>query len=115
MARSWSSRRGDWRGVPAFTLASVLTLALAIGANASIFAVVQRVVLNPLPYPDSDRLIELDHGAARLNMPSGMGMTQGLYDQYSERARTLDGVALYRPTTSRWPATASPSASVSPS
>jgi hypothetical protein len=32
---------------PAFTLASVLTLALAIGANAAIFAVVQRVVRNP--------------------------------------------------------------------
>ena len=57
--------------------ATVLTLALAIGANASIFAVVQRVVLNPLPYPDSDRLIELDHGAQRLNLPSGMGMTRG--------------------------------------
>ena len=48
---------------PTFTLATVLTLALAIGANASIFAVVQRVVLNPLPYPDSDRLIVLDHAA----------------------------------------------------
>ena len=41
---------------PAFTLAAVLTLALAIGANAAIFTVVYRVVLNPLPYPDSDRL-----------------------------------------------------------
>src|SRR5260370_5866194 len=80
---------------PAFTLASVLTLALAIGANASIFAVVQRVVRNPLPYPDSDRLIDVDHGAQRLNLPSGMGMTRGLYFQYLNRAHTLDGVALY--------------------
>jgi putative ABC transport system permease protein len=80
---------------PAFTIATMLTLALAIGANASIFAVVQRVVLNPLPYPDSDRLIELDHGALGLNLPSGMGMTLGLYYQYSERSRTLDGIALY--------------------
>src|ERR1700716_6266 len=55
---------------PAFTIAVVLTLALAIGANASIFAVVERVVLNPLPYPDSDRLIELDHGSQRLNIPA---------------------------------------------
>ena len=82
-------------GSPAFTAATVLTLALAIGANTSIFAVVQRVVLNPLPYPDSDRLIELDHGAQLLNLPSGMGMTRGFYYQYSDRARTLDGVALY--------------------
>jgi putative ABC transport system permease protein len=80
---------------PTFTLASVLTLALALGANASIFAVVQRVVRNPLPYPDSDRLIELDHGAQRLNLPSGLGMTRGLYYQYLSRSRTLDGVALY--------------------
>ena len=64
---------------PAFTLTSVLTLALAIGANASIFAVVQRVLLNPLPYPDSDRLIEVSHGAQRLNLPSGLGITRGLY------------------------------------
>jgi predicted permease len=80
---------------PAFTVTTVLTIALAIGANASLFAVVQRVVLNPLPYPDSDRLIDLDHGAQQLNLPSGMGMTRGFYYQYSERARTLDGVALY--------------------
>jgi hypothetical protein len=60
------------RRSPAFTLAAALTLALAIGANASIFAVVQRVVLNPLPYPDSDRLIELDHGSHGLNMPANL-------------------------------------------
>src|SRR5437899_3001643 len=80
---------------PAFTIAAVLTLALAIGANASIFAVVERVVLNPLPYPDSDRLVQLDHGAHRLNLPSGMGMTRGMFYQYAERARTLAGVAIY--------------------
>src|SRR4051812_36079968 len=81
---------------PAFTLAAVLTLALAIGANASIFAVVERVVLNPLPYPDSDRLIDVDHGSLGLNMPSGLGLTPGLYYQYADRSRTLESIALYR-------------------
>jgi putative ABC transport system permease protein len=52
-----------WRS-PAFTCASVLTLALAIGANGAIFGVVERVVLNPLPYPESDRGIRT---AARSN------------------------------------------------
>ena len=42
---------------PVFTLATVLTLALAIGATVAIFAVVYRVLLNPLPYGDSGRLI----------------------------------------------------------
>ena len=81
---------------PAFSLAAVLTLALAIAANASIFAVVQRVVLNPLPYPDSDQLIELDHGAHGLNMPADLGLTAGLYFHYTERARTLERTAVYR-------------------
>jgi putative ABC transport system permease protein len=81
---------------PAFTLPAVLTLALAIGANASMFAVVQRVVLNPLPYPDSDRLITLDQGALGLSMPNGLGLSQGLYFHYRDHARTLDDLALYR-------------------
>src|SRR6185436_6470755 len=81
---------------PAFTLAAVLTLALAIGANAAIFAVVQRMVLNPLPYPESDRLIRIDHGALKLNLPSGMGITLGLSYHYLDRSRTLEGIALYK-------------------
>jgi predicted permease len=81
---------------PAFALTAVLTLALAIGANASIFAVVERVVVNPLPYPKSDRLIQLDHGSQRLNMPAGFGITLGLYYQYSERSRALKSLAIYQ-------------------
>jgi predicted permease len=84
------------RRSPAFTIASVLTLALAIGANAAIFAIVQRVVINPLPYPDSDRLVVIEHGARSLNAASGLEMTPGLYFHYSERARTIESLAVYR-------------------
>src|SRR5581483_6186819 len=44
---------------PAFTLAAVLTLAIAIAANSLIFCVVRSTLLRSLPFPDSDRLVSL--------------------------------------------------------
>jgi putative ABC transport system permease protein len=46
---------------PAFTLAAVLTLAIGVGANVAVFAVVEAVLLRPLGYADADRLVILNH------------------------------------------------------
>ena len=81
---------------PVFTAAAATTLALAIAANAAIFTLVHRVVLNPLPYADSERLVFLDYGIPGRNVPSGVSsMTWQLYHQLADNARTLDSIAAY--------------------
>ena len=91
----WQAARRLVR-TPLFTLTAALTLALAIAANASIFTVVNRVVVNPLPYPDSDRLIALDYGLPARNIASGMNsMAWQLYFYLADHAQTLQHVAVY--------------------
>lgn len=80
---------------PAFAIAAVTTLSLAVAANLAIFTLVHRVVLNPLPYPDSERLIQLEHAAPGLNAAGGIGMTLGLFEEYRAGARLQEAMALY--------------------
>src|ERR1043166_4357800 len=87
---------GRLRRSPAFAAAAILSLALAIGANVAIFAVVDRVVLHPLPHPDSGRLVMLDFGVPGRNTPSGISsITAREYFHYSANAKTLSAVAAY--------------------
>ena len=44
---------------PGFTIVSLLTLAIGVGANTAIFSLVDAALLKPLPYPDADRIVRV--------------------------------------------------------
>lgn len=79
---------------PSFTAAAVLTLAIGIGATTAIFSVVNAVLIKPLPFPESDRLIALTHQAPGANQAE-LGASPAIYFAYRENNRTFDSVALW--------------------
>ena len=80
---------------PGFTLVVVATLALAIGANAAIFSVVNAVLLEPLPFPDADGLVHIGGTAPGTDQPDELGVPDELYFEYRESVPALEDIALY--------------------
>jgi putative ABC transport system permease protein len=77
-----------------FTAAAVLTLTLGVGANVAVFAVVEAVLLRPLPYADADQLVILNHRDERTGITKEF-IAIGDYVDLAARQTTLDGLAAY--------------------
>ena len=80
---------------PGFTLIVVATLALAIGANAAIFSVVNAVLLKPLPFPNADRLVHVAGTAPGTDQPEELGVPDELYFEYRESVPGLEDIGIY--------------------
>ena len=65
---------------PGFTLAAILSLAIGIGANTSIFSIVNALLLRPLPYRDADRLVILWNRSPGLNITEDWFSTAQYFD-----------------------------------
>jgi len=81
---------------PAFSLVALATLVLGIGATASIFTVLDAVVLRPLPYPSPDRLVSITHPVSGTAVTAGKwGVSPAGYFFFRREARTLAASGIY--------------------
>jgi predicted permease len=78
------------RKAPGFTIAAVLTLALAIGANAVVFAVLNALILRPLNVPNADSLYTVEHGGYK-----DEGFSYPDYLDLRDRNKSFDGLTAY--------------------
>lgn len=85
---AWRSLRRN----PGFLATTVGTLALAIGAAVGMFSVVNAVMLKPLPYPDSERLVVLQGSAPGMDLPERFALGVDFYLHYKERSQLIDGI-----------------------
>jgi predicted permease len=85
------------RRAPAFSLAAVLTLALGIGATTAVFSLVKGVLLQPLPYDEADRLVDLSHTLA-ISGITRVEQSDATYLHYRRANRVFSGVGVYRAT-----------------
>ena len=83
---------------PGFTAVTLLTLAIGIGANTAIFSVIRAVLLNPLPYPDAERIVRVrEERPAMRGMGGGSIMTADTLERWRDDTEALDAIAGYRP------------------
>jgi putative ABC transport system permease protein len=87
----WRDLVHSWRMMcktPVFALTAVLTLALGIGGNTAMFAVIHAVLLNPLPYREPDALVRISIDSPRRGVRDGLfSLTR--YEQIRDTARSF--------------------------
>src|SRR4030095_47468 len=78
---------------PGFTVVAILTLAVGIGAHTALFSVVTGVLLRPLPYPDSERLLQVWETHRQEGDEGSISPVN--FRDWRRQSRTLEEMALY--------------------
>jgi len=79
---------------PLFTVVTLVTLAVGIGANAAIFSVIYGVLLKPLPFSQPDRLVSIWHTAPGMGIPQ-LNDSPSTYFIYREQSRVFQDIGLW--------------------
>jgi putative ABC transport system permease protein len=80
---------------PGFFITAVGTLALAIGAVTGMFNVVNKVLLQPLPFHSPDRLVAVAGTAPGSDLPERFNLGLEFYLHYKERSKLIDGISTF--------------------
>ncbi|MHB1224659.1 MAG: ADOP family duplicated permease [Gemmatimonadaceae bacterium] len=80
---------------PGFSVIAILTLALGLGAATAIFAVLDAVVLHPLPYPTADRLVWIDHKVPGVGERDRWKLGMINYFDFHDNVPALASLGLY--------------------
>ena len=83
------------RRAPGFTVVAVATLGVSIAVNAGVFSVVDAVLLDPLPFPDADRLVQIMASAPGSDRRGEFSATADFYLQYRDEADLLEDIGAY--------------------
>src|SRR5882757_5167776 len=83
---------------PGFTLTAILVMALGIGATTALFTIVKSVLLNPLPYPNSSRLVSLYESDTVSNSPTPWDpVAAGTFQEWQKATQNTAQMALVSP------------------
>ena len=80
---------------PGFSTLAIVTLALGIGASTSIFAIVNGVLLQPLPFPEAQRLMLISSSPVSPAFPTASGLEEQAFLNFEARTTTFEDVALF--------------------
>lgn len=82
---------------PLFSLTVIGMLALGIAGNAAIFSIVNGLFLRALPFPESERLVDLDETAPKWNLPY-VGISSVDLDEWRKGNTAFESMSFFRPT-----------------